>query len=178
MAQFNVRRALVSHVVAIPHLFLRLLLHVYRVLLNRHTFFGLLREIAVNMGFILLWICTFKNARLIDPSIRPHIHVRLLEERDHQVFDLTPLGIALQVVIAFYGALWVFILTGKPRMAAIGALPVFVLNLLYSASHSLYGVLDICAWLSYGVIHFISPFLCAFWLCKRANRSLTSYSPL
>lgn len=139
--------------------------HVKRSLLNRHSFLGLLREIAINMTFILLWIFTFKNARRIDPSIRPHIHVKLLERRDHQLFDYTVLGIGLQLVITFYGALWVYVLTGKNKLAALGAMPPFLLNFLYTGSHNLSAILDVCAWLSYGVIHFISPFLCAFWLC-------------
>lgn len=151
---------------SLPVRLYQLLRHVYHVLLNRHSFFGLLREIAVNMTFILLWICTFKNARLIDPSIRPQIHVKLLEKRDHQLFDLTPMGVTLQLVIAFYGALWVYVLTGKPRWAGLGVLPPFLLNALYTGTHELSAILDVCAWLSYGVIHFVSPFLCAFWLCR------------
>lgn len=152
----------------------RFLTHIYKVLLNRHSFFGLLREIAVNMTFILLWICTFKNARLIDPSIRPQIHVKLLEKRDHQLFDATVLGVSLQFVIAFYGALWVFILTGKARLAALGAMPPFLLNALYTGTTHLNSFLDVFAWLSYGVIHFISPFFCALWLCMYSGSTSKS----
>lgn len=144
--------------------------HIYCTLLNRSSFLGLMREIALNCTFILLWILTFKNARRIDPSIRPHIHVKLLEKRDQQLFDYTILGFALQIVVAFYGALWVYVLTGKNRLAALGAMPVFLLNLLHTITYSFNPVLDVCAWLSYGVIHFVSPFLCALWLCKCNTR--------
>lgn len=139
--------------------------HIYSVLVNRHTLPRLLKEILVNLTFILIWIFTFKNARLINPSIRPDIHVKLLERRDHQLFDLTILGTSLQCIVSFYGALWVFILTGKPRLAALGALPPFLLNALHACTNNLMPALDVFAWLSYGVIHFISPFLCALWLC-------------
>ncbi|ORY80910.1 hypothetical protein BCR37DRAFT_348419 [Protomyces lactucae-debilis] len=80
------------------------------------------------MIFILAWILTFKNARRISPNIRPHIHVKVLERRDAQIFGYTPLGLFLQCT---------------PYLSA---------------------PLDVFAWLSYGVIHFVSPFLCAAWL--------------
>jgi membrane-associated phospholipid phosphatase len=116
------------------------------------------------MLFILLWIMTFKNARRISPDIRPKIHVKILERRDMQIFGLSPIGLTLQCVIAFYGFLWVFTLSRRPRFALLGALPPFLLNLLYLGTHHLSAPLDVFAWLSYGVIHFVSPFLCAAWL--------------
>lgn len=142
----------------------RVCLHIYRTLLNRHSFFGLLRHILINMIWILVWITTFKNAFRIDASIRPRIHVNYLERVDHQIFDITILGILIQSGIALCGYSWMYALTRKPKLSILAILPPFLLNVLYAGTHSLCPSLDVFTWLSYGVIHFISPFFAAFWL--------------
>ncbi|RAL67080.1 hypothetical protein DID88_007860 [Monilinia fructigena] len=84
----------------------RFFLHIYRTLLNRHSFFGLLRHILINMTFILIWITTFKNAWRIDSSIRPLIDVNYLETLDKRVFEFSLFGIASQFTCSVIGILW------------------------------------------------------------------------
>ncbi|KAH8799694.1 hypothetical protein F5884DRAFT_114050 [Xylogone sp. PMI_703] len=152
----------------------RLVLHVYRTLLNKHSFFGLLRHILVNLVFILIWITTFKNAYRIDPSIRPEIDVNYLEEADHRLFDITFLGLFLQSLFAIAGYSCMYVVTRKPKLSILAALPPFALNILYAGTHYLCAPLDVFTWLSYGVIHFISPFLAAFWLWLFAPPGIVS----
>ncbi|KAF5870584.1 putative inositolphosphotransferase protein [Botrytis fragariae] len=141
----------------------RFFLHIYRTLLNRHSFFGLLRHILINMTFILIWITTFKNAWRIDSSIRPLIDVNYLETLDRRVFGFSMFGLASQFTCSVIGILWMYTLTRK-KISIIAGLPPLLLNILYALSHDLSEPLDVFAWLSYGVIHFVSPFLAAFWL--------------
>lgn len=95
------------------------------------------------MIFILCWITTFKNARLIDPAIRPAIHVTLLEDTDHAVFDITVLGVALQCVIAVCGYLWLYAMTRRTKFSLLGLIPPFALNILHSGTHTLTPSLDV-----------------------------------
>ncbi|KUJ23129.1 PAP2-domain-containing protein [Mollisia scopiformis] len=152
----------------------RFFLHVYKTLLNRHSLFGLLRHILINMTFILIWITTFKNAWRIDASIRPLIDVNYLEEADRRVFDLSFEGIFIQCVVSALGYAWMYALTRRSKLSILAALPPFLLNILYAGTHSLCSALDVFAWLSYGVIHFISPFLAAFWLWLFASPGVVS----
>jgi len=152
----------------------RFFIHVYRTLLNRHSFFGLLRHVLINLTFILIWITTFKNAYRIDSSIRPRIRVNYLERVDHRIFGITLPGVLLQCAISIFGYSWMYALTRRPRLSIFAALPPFLLNILYAGTHSLCASLDVFAWLSYGVIHFISPFLAAFWLWLFASPGVVS----
>ncbi|PBP25692.1 hypothetical protein BUE80_DR003396 [Diplocarpon rosae] len=152
----------------------RFFLHIYKTLLNRHSFLGLLRHILINMTFILIWITTFKNAWRIDSSIRPEIHVKDLEEADHIIFDITFPGLAIQCILSLLGYSWMYALTRRSKLSILAAVPPFALNILHAATHTLCGPLDVFAWLSYGVIHFISPFLAAFWLWLFASPGVVS----
>jgi membrane-associated phospholipid phosphatase len=100
----------------------------------------------------------------IDSSIRPQIRVKYLEDADHRLFDITLSGVFAQCLISICGYSWLYALTRRPKLSLLAALPPFLLNILYAGTHYLCGPLDVFAWLSYGVIHFISPFLAAFWL--------------
>ncbi|TVY58042.1 Inositol phosphorylceramide synthase [Lachnellula cervina] len=152
----------------------RLFIHIYKTLLNRHSLFGLLRHILINMTFILIWITTFKNAYRIDSSIRPHIRVNYLERADHRIFDINFTGLSIQCICAVFGYSWMYALTRRPKLSILAALPPFLLNILYAGTHTLCQPLDVFAWLSYGVIHFISPFLAAFWLWLFASPGVVS----
>lgn len=152
----------------------RFFLHIYRALLNRHSFFGLLRHILINMTFILIWITTFKNAWRIDASIRPLIDVNYLEQADHRVFDLNFVGIFIQCCVSIMGYSWMYAITRRSKLSILAALPPFLLNILYAGTHYFCSALDVFAWLSYGVIHFISPFLAAFWLWLFASPGVVS----
>ncbi|KAL3421969.1 pap2 superfamily protein [Phlyctema vagabunda] len=152
----------------------RLLLHIYRTLLNRHSLFGLLRHILINMTFILIWITTFKNAWRIDPAVRPKIRVNWLEREDHIIFDITIPGLVIQFTIGACGYVWMYYLTRRSRLSVLAALPPFLLNILHAGTHELRPVLDVMAWMTYGVIHFISPFLAAFWLWLFASPGVVS----
>ncbi|KAH6711105.1 hypothetical protein BKA61DRAFT_677736 [Leptodontidium sp. MPI-SDFR-AT-0119] len=152
----------------------RFFLHIYRTLLNRHSLLGLLRHIAINMTFILIWITTFKNAWRIDASIRPEIHVNDLEQADHTIFDITFTGLFIQCTVSVLGYFWMYALTRRSKLSLLATVPPFALNILHAATHTLCGPLDVFAWLSYGVIHFISPFLAAFWLWLFASPGVVS----
>ncbi|KAG9246645.1 hypothetical protein BJ878DRAFT_496256 [Calycina marina] len=157
-----------------PSTVVRLLLHVYSTLLNRHSLFGLLRHILINMTFILLWITTFKNAWRIDPSIRPLIHVNYLEQADHFIFDITVPGVAMQCILAASGYTWMYTLTRRSKLSILATISPFALNILHIGTHTLTPALDVFTWLSYGVIHFFSPFLAAFWLWLFASPGVLS----
>ncbi|RDL37333.1 PAP2-domain-containing protein [Venustampulla echinocandica] len=116
------------------------------------------------MIFILVWITTFKNAYRIDAAIRPRIRVNWLEQADHKIFDITFFGIVTQCLLAVLGYGWVYAFTRRSKLAIFAALPSFLLNILYLGTHNLSAALDVFTWLSYGVLHFLSPFLAAFWL--------------
>ncbi|KAH6679541.1 hypothetical protein B0J14DRAFT_473089 [Halenospora varia] len=116
------------------------------------------------MVFILIWITTFKNAYRIDPSIRPRIRVNFLERADHDIFDISFMGLVSQAVIAVIGYSWMYTITRRIKLSLLATLPPILLNILYSGTHTLYAALDVFTWLSYGVIHFISPFFAALWL--------------
>ncbi|CZT51276.1 probable IPT1 Mannosyl diphosphorylinositol ceramide synthase [Rhynchosporium secalis] len=126
------------------------------------------------MLFILTWITTFKNARLIPAARRPLIHVHELEDADHTIFDITPTGLFIQVTVAALGYFWMYALTRRSKLSLLAALPPFALNILYAGTHSLYKPLDVFTWLSYGVIHFLSPFFAAFWLWLFASPGVVS----
>ncbi|PQE07679.1 putative IPT1 Mannosyl diphosphorylinositol ceramide synthase protein [Rutstroemia sp. NJR-2017a BVV2] len=100
----------------------------------------------------------------ISPSIRPAIDVNYLENLDKEVFGLSFSGLAIQFTCSVIGVLWMNALTRRTKLSLLAALPPLLLNILYSLSHNLCEALDVFTWLSYGVIHFISPFLAAFWL--------------
>lgn len=151
-----------------------LFLHIYRTLLNRHSLFGLLRHILYNMTFILMWITTFKNAWRISSSIRPEIDVHWLEDADHAMFDITATGLLTQTVLAAAGYSWMYALTRKSKLSILAAVPPFALNILHAGTHSLLRPLDVLTWISYGVIHFVSPFFCAFWLWLFASPGTVS----
>jgi len=116
------------------------------------------------MTFILIWITTFKNAWRIDSSIRPDIKVEWLEEADRNMFDITVPGLLIQFTLSGAGFSWMYALTRKSKLSLLGAVP----------PHTLCSPLDVFTWLSYGVIHFISPFLCAFWLWLFASPGVVS----
>ncbi|RDW85729.1 putative IPT1 [Coleophoma crateriformis] len=126
------------------------------------------------MTFILIWITTFKNAWRIDPSIRPVIDVNWLEAQDHIVFDITLRGLFLQSMFAVTGYVWMYSLTRKPRLSILAALPCFALNILHAGTYEFFEILDVVSWLSYGVLHFVSPFLAAFWLWLFASPGVVS----
>ena len=142
-----------------------------RVLLNGHSPIRFCLHFLRNLLFVLIWITTFKNARLISPDIRPAIDVRVLERRDAEIFAIdTWLGLLAQCFIGVYGWAWaVFVIDPHLNSIPKAAIPVLfvpvVLNVLhYLATDSLNIVADVVAWLSYGVLHFVSPFFCAIWL--------------
>ncbi|BFZ58185.1 hypothetical protein PYCC9005_005247 [Savitreella phatthalungensis] len=137
---------------------------IYRILVNRKPFLLLLKQVFINVIFVLIWIMTFKNARLISPNVRPRIHVRVLELRDEQIFSFTPVGVVCQLAIGVYSFAWSALVLRSVRKAMPFVFVPIALNVLHSGTGSLHGCLDVLAWLSYGVIHFASPFLCAIWL--------------
>lgn len=126
----------------------------------------------------------------IDASIRPRIRVNYLERVDHLIFDITFTGVLIQCVCSVFGYSWMYSLTRRPKLSILAALPPILLNILYAGTHSLCAALDVFvgsesaaggdpadfqqAWLSYGVIHFISPFLAAFWLWLFASPGVVS----
>ncbi|TVY67521.1 Inositol phosphorylceramide synthase catalytic subunit AUR1 [Lachnellula suecica] len=110
----------------------------------------------------------------IDASIRPLIRVNYLERADHQIFDITFTGVLIQAVCSVLGYSWMYALTRRPTLSILAALPPFLLNILYAQTHSLTPALDVFAWLSYGVIHFVSPFFAAFWLWLFASPGVVS----
>ncbi|KAL2068868.1 hypothetical protein VTL71DRAFT_15206 [Oculimacula yallundae] len=152
----------------------RFFIHIYKTLKNRHSLLSLLGHILYNMLFILLWIFTFKNARLIDPSIRPDIHVHELEDADHLVFDITFTGVFIQCAVSVLGYSWMYALTRRSKLSLLATIPPFALNILHYGTHNNYEALDVFTWLSYGVIHFFSPFVAAFWLWLFASPGVVS----
>lgn len=133
--------------------------HIVMTVLNEKSPLRLLWIIGINFLPILLWICTFKNARLIPASIRPAIHVNLLPQWEHAVFE-TAIGFAATTgLLAVAGTL-----VGGLRIAIPLALVPLVLNTLYTQCLPLTAAKDVLAWLPYGVLHFVSPFLTAAWL--------------
>lgn len=84
-----------------------------------------------------------------------------------------------------------YALTRRTKLSILAALPPFLLNILHLGTHTLYPSLDVFvsllsapiaaptnqpsqSWLSYGVIHFISPFFAALWLWLFASPGATS----
>ncbi|PQE05233.1 putative IPT1 Mannosyl diphosphorylinositol ceramide synthase protein [Rutstroemia sp. NJR-2017a BBW] len=114
-------------------------------------------------GVVRLFLHVYRTL-LNSPSIRPAIDVNYLENLDKEVFGLSFSGLAIQFTCSVIGVLWMYALTHRAKLSLLAALPPLLLNILYSLSHNLCEALDVFTWLSYGVIHFISPFLAAFWL--------------
>jgi membrane-associated phospholipid phosphatase len=110
----------------------------------------------------------------IDSSIRPLIRVRFLEDEDHRIFDITFIGVAIQCILAVGGYSWMYALTRRPKLSLLAAVPPFALNILHAGTHDLSAALDVFTWLSYGVIHFVSPFFAAFWLWLFASPGVVS----
>lgn len=123
---------------------------------------GLLKHILINLTFILIWITTFKNgivtsiilcttssvvnfsqAYRIDASIRPLIDVNWLEHEDHLFFDITFVGVIIQLFFAITGYSWMYALTRRPKLSILAALPMFLLNLLHAGTHTLCAPLDV-----------------------------------
>lgn len=152
-------------------IYVLVLRYIDRVLLNGRTPLRFVLDFLRNLVFVLIWITTFKNARLISPDIRPAINVRVLETRDAQVFAVDNVaGVFAQVFIGAYGWLWAsFVIDPTLSSLPTSALPFFFAPLVLNGLHhlaqgDLHMALDVLAWLSYGVIHFVSPFFCAVWL--------------
>lgn len=57
-----------------------------------------------------------------------------------------------------------YTITRHIKLSLLTTLPPILLNILYSGTHTLCAALDVFTWLSYGVIHFVSPFITALWL--------------
>ena len=108
---------------------------------------------------VLIWITTFKEARLIPASIRPPIHVDLLPKWEHFLYE-TPIGLLGQSVLltAIYYAV-----IRTPWALLAGTIP-FILDIEGFLAQDLNAFKDVLAWISYGVIHFVSPYLTAVWL--------------
>jgi hypothetical protein len=145
---------------------------------GRHSFFGLLKHILINLMFILIWITTFKNgtwrdplsagrlwnvtdkvlhtAWRIDASIRPLIDVNRLEQDDHKVFGLDFVGIVIQCCVSVMGYAWMYALTRRSRLSILAALPPFLLNVLYAGTHTLCPSLDVFVCLRSWIQKFIS----------------------
>lgn len=100
----------------------------------------------------------------IDASIRPLIDVNYLEQIDARMFALDFPGLVIQCIFAALGYAWMYTFTRRSRLSVLAALPPFALNILHAGTHHLSPVLDVFGWLSYGVIHFISPFFAGLWL--------------
>jgi hypothetical protein len=100
--------------------------------------------------------------------------VNELEELDHTMFDITVPGILTQTTLAALGYSWMYALTRRSKLSILAATPPFALNILHAGTYTLCSALDVFTWLSYGVIHFISPFLCAFWLWLFASPGAVS----
>lgn len=97
-----------------------------------------------------------------------------LEEADHIIFDITIVGVLIQCIFAILGYSWMYAFTRRTKLSILAALPPFLLNILHAGTYNLCAALDVFCWLSYGVIHFISPWIAAFWLWLFASPGVTS----
>jgi hypothetical protein len=88
----------------------------------------------------------------IDPSIRPPIKVKELEEADHVLFDITFVGVLIQCIFAVLGYSWMYAFTRRTKLSVLAALPPFLLNILYAGTHNLYAALDV--FVSFIITHF------------------------
>ena len=98
--------------------------------------------------------------------------MKFLEYADHRLFDISSLDFFAQCMVSICGYSWIYALTRRPKVSILAALPPFLVNLLYAGTHRLCHSLDVLvrplfastftlltnqSWLSYGIIHFISP---------------------
>jgi len=85
----------------------------------------------------------YSAAYRIDASIRPRIRVNYLERADHRIFDITFTGVLTQCICSVFGYSWMYALTRRPKLSILAALPPFLLNILYTGTHSLCSALDV-----------------------------------
>ncbi|KAI9830368.1 MAG: hypothetical protein M1819_005749 [Sarea resinae] len=129
------------------------------VLLNEKSPLQFVGIFLLNLLPVAVWISTFKEARLIPASIRPYIHVDLLPAWEKYLYE-TPTGLIAQSAV-LAGIYYAVIRT--PWALTAASLP-FILNILNFFAQDLNRTKDLFAWISYGVVHFISPYLTAVWL--------------
>ncbi|ODQ55927.1 PAP2-domain-containing protein [Saitoella complicata NRRL Y-17804] len=142
--------------------------HILHTLLNEKSPTQLAILIFINLIPVIIWMTTFKQARLIPSDIRPFINVDLLPRWEHVLYE-TPLGLLSQSALLTLLASAAL----RTRYALLASLIPLILDILHHLAQSLTEWKDVLAWISYGVIHFVSPFLTAFWLWLFAPPGVT-----
>jgi mannosyl-inositol-phosphoceramide inositolphosphotransferase len=129
------------------------------VLLNEKTFLQLVATFFLNFIPVLIWLFMFKNAKHIPTELRPRIFVKLMPAWDEALYE-TPQGFLAQSLVLIF----LYYLVCRSPWALLAGLIPFIMNLLFAFAQTLSWYKDVMSWLSYGVFHFISPYMTAVWL--------------